>query len=163
MKSMKLIMENFRKTMKEAQFGEPGFTPGPNPYFDYEKNQPKSTPEQDAKAAMAKKKQEMIDAAAPRVAQEIVDSFNGQFGSVWDIMKHPTAKVDIRKLRDDSQKALGDEIAKAGGGAFFEITEDDMLAMIDAINMYKDPRHEEPLPSDQQDNPGFAKGEGGNY
>ena len=41
MKSMKLIMENFRKTMKEARFGDPDFTPGPNPYFDYDKNQPK--------------------------------------------------------------------------------------------------------------------------
>ena len=160
MKSMKLIMENFRKTMKEAQFGDPDFTPGPNPYFDYDKGQPKSDPEADA---MAKKKEEMINSAAATVAKEILSSFGGEFGNVYQIMQHPTAKIDARKLRDDSQRALGDEIAKAGGDAFFKITEDDMLAIIDAINMYKDPEHEEPMPSDQQDNPGFAKGEGGNY
>lgn len=155
MKSMKLIMENFRKTMKEAQFGEPGFTPGPNPYFDYDKGQPKSDPEADA---MAKKKKEMINSAAARVAKEILHSFRGEFGSVNQIMQHPTAKIDVRKLRDDSQRALGDEIAAAGGDAYFKIKEDDMLAMIDAINMYKDPEYEEPLPSDQQEDPGAPIG-----
>lgn len=155
MKSMKLIMENFRKTMKEAQFGDPNFVPGPNPHFDYDKNQPKSDPESDA---MAMKKQELIDAAAATVAKEIVSSFGGEFGSVWDIMQHPTAKIDMRDMRERSQRALGDEMAMAGGDAFFKITEKDMLAMMDAINMYKDPEHEESLPSDQEEDPGTPIG-----
>ena len=41
MKNMKLIMENFRKNMQEARFGDPDFVPGRNPDFDYEKNKPK--------------------------------------------------------------------------------------------------------------------------
>lgn len=158
MKSMKLIMENFRKTMKEAQFGEPGFTPAPNPYFDYDKGQPKSSPEQDAKAAMEKKMQGMIDTAAARVAEEFLNSFDGEFRNMNDIMQHPTAKIDVKDLYKRSEIALGDEIAKAGGGAFFEITEDVMLAMIDAVNLYKDPKHEEPLPSDQEEDPGSPIG-----
>ena len=148
---MKLIMENFRKTMKEAQFGDPDFTPGPNPYFDYDKGRPKSDPKADA---MAKKKEEMINSAAARVAKEILDSFDGEFGNVYQIMQHPTAEIDVKEMHKRSEIALGDEIAKAGGDAFFKITEKDMLAMIDAINLYKDPEHEEPLPSDQEDDPG---------
>ena len=152
---MKLIMENFRKTMKEAQFGEPGFTPGPNPYFDYDKGRPKSDPEADA---MAKKKEEIINTAAARVAEEFLNSFDGEFSTMNQIMQHPTAKIDAKDLYKRSEIALGDEIAKAGGDAFFEITEDVMLAMIDAVNLYKDPKHEEPLPSDQEEDPGSPIG-----
>ena len=155
MKSMKLIMENFRKTMKEAQFGDPDFTPGPNPYFDYDKGRPKSDPPADD---MAMKKQELIDAAAATVAKEIVSSFGGEFGSVWDIMQHPTAELDMRQVREHCKRALGDEMARVGAEPFFDITEDDMIAMVDALNVWKDPEHEEPLASDQEEDPGAPIG-----
>ena len=155
MKSMKLIMENFRKTMKEAQFGDPDFTPGPNPYFDYDKGQPKSDPEADA---MAKKKEEIIQRAAVVVAKEIVHDAGGELGSPFEIMKDPRFSLDLAKLRDMCERRLGDEIAKSGGGTHFDITEDDMLAMIDAVNLYKDPGHEEPLASDQEEDPGLPIG-----
>jgi len=148
MKSMKLIMENFRKTMNEAWPGTPEqqapWGKDPKPYVDTREPGEEVDP----------KKQELIQRASDVVAKEIVNSFGGEFGSVWDIMNHPTAKIDMRDIRERCQRALGDEMATAGADAFFDITEKDMLAMIDAINLYEDPEHEEPLPSDQEEDPG---------
>jgi len=152
MKSMKLIMENFRKTMNEAWPGAPeqqsSWGNDPKPYVDTREPSEEVDP----------KKQELIQRAAARVAEEILDSFKGEFGTMNDIIQHPTAEIDVKEMHKRSEIALGDEIAKAGGDAFFKITEKDMLAMIDAINLYKDPKHEEPLPSDQEDDPGSPIG-----
>ena len=148
---MKLIMENFRKTMNEAWPGTPeqqsSWGKDPKPYVDMREPQ-QTEPEMDPR------RQELVKRAADVVAKEIVSSFGGEFGSVWDIMNHPTAKIDMRDVRERCQRALGDEMATAGADAFFDITEKDMLAMIDAINVWKDPEHEEPLPSDREEDPG---------
>jgi len=148
MKSMKLIMENFRKTMNEAWPGTPeqqsSWGNDPKPYVDTREPGEEVDP----------RRLEIVKRAAAIVAKELVDSFKGEFGDVWQIMKHPTAKIDVRELREKCQRVLGDEFAKEGGGAFFEITEKDLLVMIDEINLYKDPGHEEPLPSDQEEDPG---------
>ena len=145
---MKLIMENFRKTMSEAWPGTPEqqapWGKDPKPYVDTREPAEEVDP----------RRQELIQRASDVVAKEIVSDFGGEFGSVWDIMNHPTAKIDMRDVRERCQRALGDEMATAGADAFFDITEKDMLAMIDEIDVYKDPGHEEPLPSDREEDPG---------
>ena len=75
MKSMKLIMENFRKTMNEAWPGTPeqqsSWGNDPKPYVD------KRGPSGEADS----KRQELIDSAATKVAKEIVSTLGGRNSS----------------------------------------------------------------------------------
>ena len=41
--------------------------------------------------------------------------------------------------------------------------EDEVESMMKALELFNPIEKDDPMPSDQQDNPGFAKGEGGNY
>jgi len=139
MKNMKLIMENFRKTMKEAWPGteEPKASWSGKP----QKNWSKEIGVHNAANAARKEAMRLAVADIERqyderelhnmVYDELEDLFVNSFSD-----NHP--KQDIPD-------------------------EDEVESMMKALELFNPIEKDDPMPSDQQDNPGFAKGEGGNY
>ena len=147
MKSMKLIMENFRKTMKEAQFGDPDFTPGPNPYFDYDKNKPKFSAKQDIAGEEGDKSPE--EAAKTAAVEDIMRQYTEL--ELHNMMYDELEDLFVNRFSDNHpEEALpeAEDIA-------------DKMLTVGVLN--PEEQYDDELPSDQEEPPGYMPGEGGNY
>jgi len=156
MKNMKLIMENFRKTMKEAW---PGTEEPKAPWT--------GKPNHDWSAEIERKK--MFDAketikrnVAATVRDEILADFENKHTKISDIVDDPSTVLDTRKLKLYIKRYLGDEVAKIGGGPISKFEEDDYNEVIDLMNSFGEDDDED-LEADVHDNPGYAVGQGANW
>jgi len=139
MKNMKLIMENFRKTMNEAWPGSPE-TKAPwtgKPQKDWSSEIEANRDSRDAsKRAMNSAVKDIMRQYDERelhnmMYDELEDLFVNRFSD-----NHPT-------------EALPDE--------------DQVADMMKACGIFKPEEKDDPMASDMEDPPGYMPGEGGNY
>jgi len=151
---MKLIMENFKKNMQKESW-----------YWGGSKEDAEAGVEKQI-AKVGKQKEitkNALAAAVEAVRQEVLDMYDNEFENLQDIVDDENTDLDIGELKVMLNRAFGDAHAQMGGSQGIEATEEDMLQMFDILNVFKDDDEDELMPSDQQDNPGYAPGEGGNY
>jgi hypothetical protein len=153
---MKLIMENFRKTMKE---GWPGAKQVDAPWT--------GKPNHDWSAEIEKKKmfdakEIMKDNVAATVRDEILADFDNKHTKISDIVDDPSTELDTGKLKRKIRRYLGDEIAANGGPAIATFVEDDYNDIVDKMDTFGEDEEPEEM-SDMEDPPGPMPGEGGNY
>ena len=153
---MKLIMENFRKNMKE---GWPGSEEVSAPWT--------GKPNHDWSAEIEKKK--MFDAketiknnVAATVRDEILSDFDNKYAKISDIVDDPSTELDTGKLKRKIRRYLGDEIAANGGPAAARFIESDYNDIVDMMDTFGEDEEPEEM-SDMEDPPGPMPGEGGNY
>jgi hypothetical protein len=156
MNKMKIIMENFRKTMKEAW---PGTEEPKAPWT--------GKPNHDWSAEIERKK--MFDAketikrnVAAAVRDEILADFENKYANVSDIVDNPGETLDTGELKRKIRRYLGDEVAASGGPAAASFSEDDYNHIVDLINTFGED-NEEDLESDVRDNPGYSVGQGASW
>ena len=143
MKNMKLIMENFRKNMQEARFGDPDFVPGRNPNFDYEKNKPKP-----AKISKPEAPKSLEDVAFDKAVADIMRQYDER--ELHNMMYDELEDLFVNRFADNHpEEALP--------------TSEEVAAMFLAIGLTNPEEEDDSLPSDVEEPPGFMPGEGGNY
>jgi len=143
MKNMKLIMENFRKNMQEARFGDPDFVPGPNPFFDYEKNKPKAPMD-----AQPEAEKSLEDVAFEKAIANIMRQYNER--ELHNMMYDELEDLFVNRFADNHpEEALP--------------TSEEVAAMFLAVGLTNPEEEDDSLPSDKEEPPGFMPGEGGNY
>jgi hypothetical protein len=154
MKNMKLIMENFKKNMQKESW-----------YWGGSKEDAEAGVEKQ-RAKIGKQKEitaQAIKLAADTVRQEILNDYDNEFEKVQDIIDDEGTELDTGKLKVMLNRAFGDAHAQIGGSKGINASEKDMLEMFNILDVLKGSDEEELMPSDQQDNPGVAVGQGGNY
>tara|TARA_X000000950_G_scaffold284495_1_gene387755 strand:- start:664 stop:1128 length:465 start_codon:yes stop_codon:yes gene_type:complete len=154
MKKMKLIMENFNKTVKNEAWNWGGS----------KEESEKFVQQQLQKSRKAKEttEQAIVNAVA-NVREELLDMYDNEYESVQDIVDDESTDLDIGELKVRLNRAFGDEYANITGFQAVEAAEEDMLKMFDALDVLDDDEEDELMPSDMEDPPGFMPGEGGNY
>ena len=154
MKNMKLIMENFKKNMKNEAWNWGGNKEDSEAFIQ----------KQLAKHRQSKKiTGQALKVAAEAVRQEILDMYDNQYSNLQDIVDDEATDLDIGELKVMLNRAFGDAHAKMGGSKGIEAAEDDMLTMFDILDVLEDDEEDGLMPSDQEDPPGYMPGEGGNY
>ena len=158
MKEMKLIIENFRKNMKE---GWPGATQPGVPWSG------KLQKDWSGQIQQARKSKENAararQIAVDNVKQEILTPYGGEFEHVQDVIDDESVELDIGELKVRLNRAFGDAYAKLSGGPAVEASEEDYLSMIAAMDVFEDDEDDVLATTDQISPPGFMPGEGGDY
>ena len=143
MKSMKLIMENFRKTMNEAWPGTPEpqapWGKDPKPYVDM--RGPQQT--------------------EPEIETSVEDK--AKAAAVKDIMRQYTELELHNMMYDEMEDLFVNRFSDNHPEEALPRAEDvaDMMLTVGVLN--PEEKYDEELPSDQEEPPGFMPGEGGNY
>jgi len=154
MKNMKLIMENFNKTVKNEAWNWGGS----------QEDAEEFAKQQMAKSGKSREATEQaIKAAAEAVREEILSSYRGQYENVQDIIDNESEPLDLGELKTLLNRAFGDAHAQIAGTPGIEAHEQDMLKMFDVLDVLEDDEEDALMPSDQEDPPGYMPGQGGNY
>ena len=153
MKNMKLIMENFKKSMDESW----SWGGSKQDSEDFVQKQLAKQKEQKKITAQA------VEMSAETVRQEILDLYDNQYENVQDIVDDEATELDIGKLKVMLNRTFGDAHAQLGGNQGIEAAEEDMLKMFDILGVLEDDEEDGLMPSDYDDPPGYMPGEGGNY
>ena len=160
---MKLIMENFRKNMKEGWPGEPKVeVPWGN--MDKEASAEKVGAWMQ-QAGESREKAEVLRRAAASAVDEILHDFQGKYSNVNAIVRDELEPFDTNELKAYCERHLADEVAATKNMNMKDFSESDILAMIDEIDAFRDPDEPEEREekSDLEDRVGYMPGEGGNY
>jgi hypothetical protein len=159
MKNMKLIMENFRKSMKEGWPGEPKVeVPWAN--ADKEANAEKMGAWMQ-RSKESREKTEVLERAAASAVKEILHDFQGKYSDVNAIVRDKLEPFDTNELKAYCERHLADEVARTKNMNMENFSESDILAMIDEIDAFRDPDEPEEREekSDMEDNPGVSVGQ----
>ena len=159
MKNMKLIMENFRKTMKEGWPGEPQARA---PWMDAD--QDANAEKMNAwmqRSKESREKTEVLKRAAANAEDEILHHFQGKYSNVNAIVRDELEPFDTNELKGYCERHLADEVAATKNMNMKDFSESDILAMIDDIDAFRDPDEpaEREEKSDMEDNPGVSVGQ----
>tara|TARA_Y100001937_G_C7134548_1_gene339264 strand:- start:5992 stop:6456 length:465 start_codon:yes stop_codon:yes gene_type:complete len=154
MKNMKLIMENFKKTVQNEAWNWGGSKEDSEAFVQ----------NQLAKHRKAKKDTSTsMMTAIEAVRREVLDMYDNEYSNIQDIVDDENTDLDIGELKIMCNRAFGDAYAKLTGKQGVEASEEDMLMMFDALDVLEDDEQDGILPSDKDDPPGYMPGEGGNY
>ena len=154
MKKMKLIMENFKKTVQNDSWNWQGSKEESEKFIQQQL--------QKSRKAKETTEQAIVNAVA-NVREELLDMYDNEYESVQDIVDDESTDLDIGELKVRLNRAFGDEYANITGFQAVEAAEEDMLKMFDALDVLDDDEEDELMTSDMEDPPGFMPGEGGNY
>jgi hypothetical protein len=154
MSKMKLIMENFRKNMKNEAWSWGGSKEDAESFV-------RDKMKKGSKAREAT--EQAIITAVNVVRDEILDVYDQQFATVQDIVDSESTELDIGELKILLNRAFGDAHAQFAGTPGTEAAEEDMLRMIDSLDVFEDDETDALMPSDQEEPPGYMPGDGGNY
>ena len=163
MKEMKLIMEIFRKNMKEGWPGEPKVE-APWANADKKANAEKMDSWMQ-QSRDSREKDGILTRAAAQATEDILRDFGGKYSNPAEIVNNPNEEFDTLSLKGYCERALADEIASAQNKNFTNFSESDILAMIDKINAFRDPDEPEEREekSDMEDPPGYMPGDGADW
>ena len=151
---MKLIMENFKKTVQNEAWSWGGNKEDSEKFVQKQLGKLRKSKQITAQA---------LKIAAETVKQEILDLYDNQYENVRQIVDDENTELDIGKLKVMLNRAFGDAHAQIGGSQGIEAAEEDMLKMFDILGVFEDDEEDGLMPSDQEDPPGYMPGEGGNY
>ena len=154
MKKMKLIMENFKKTVQNEAWNWGGSKEDSEKFIQKQLSKHRKSKQITAQA---------LEMAAETVRQEILDLYDNQYENLQDIVDDEATELDIGKLKVMLNRTFGDAHAQLGGTQGVEAAEQDMLKMFDILDVLKDDEQDDLMPSDYDDPPGYMPGEGGNY
>ena len=151
---MKLIMENFKKTVQNEAWNWGGSKEDSEKFIQKQLSKHRKSKQITAQA---------LEMAAETVRQEILDLYDNQYENLQDIVDDEATELDIGKLKVMLNRTFGDAHAQLGGTQGVEAAEQDMLKMFDILDVLKDDEQDGLMPSDYDDPPGYMPGEGGNY
>lgn len=151
---MKLIMENFKKTVQNEAWSWGGNKEDSEKFVQKQLGKLRKSKQITAQA---------LKIAAETVKQEILDLYDNQYENVRQIVDDENTELDIGKLKVMLNRAFGDAHTQIGGSQGIEAAEEDMLKMFDILGVFEDDEEDGLMPSDQEDPPGYMPGEGGNY
>ena len=163
MNDMKLIMENFRKSLKEGWPGAPKVR-APWADADQEANAEKMNAWMQ-RSKESTEKTEVLNRAAANAKDEILRKFKGRYSTVNAIIRNKLEKFDTGELKAYCERHLADEVAATQDMNIENFSESDILAMIDKIDAFRDPDEPEEREekSDMEDNPGVEVGQDANW
>ena len=151
---MKLIMENFKKTVQNEAWSWGGNKEDSEKFVQKQLGKLRKSKQITAQA---------LEMAAETVRQEILDLYDSQYENIQQIVDDENTELDIGKLKVMLNRTFGDAHAQIGGSQGIEAAEEDMLKMFDILGVLEDDEEDGLMPSDQEDPPGYMPGEGGNY
>ena len=154
MKSMKLIMENFRKNMQNEDWNWGGSKEDADEFVRGQMKKSSKSRETTERALMT---------AVNAVREEILDIYDHRYANIQDIVDDESTDLSIGELKILLNRAFGDAHAAAAGTPGIEASEEDMLKMMDALDVFEDDKTDALMPSDQEEPPGYMPGQGGNY
>ena len=154
MKKMKLIMENFNKTVKNEGWNWGGSQEDAEEFVKQQMTKNNKSREATEQA---------IKMAAEAVREEILSSYHGEYENVQDIIDNEAEPLDLGELKTLLNRAFGDAHAQIAGTPGIEAGEQDMLKMFDVLDVLEDDEQDALMPSDMDDPPGYMPGQGGNY
>tara|TARA_R100001510_G_C7643584_1_gene201088 strand:+ start:13 stop:477 length:465 start_codon:yes stop_codon:yes gene_type:complete len=154
MKNMKLIMENFKKNMKNEAWNWGGSKEESEAFVQNQLEKHRQSRNDTSTALMT---------AVEAVKKEVLNMFDNQYSNIQDIVDDEAAELSIGKLKIMCNRAFGDAYAQITGKPGLEASEEDMLMMFDALDVLEDDEQDGVMPSDMDDPPGYMPGEGGSY
>ena len=154
MKNMKLIMENFKKNMKNEAWNWGGSKEESEAFVQKQLEKHRQSRKDTSAALMT---------AVEAVRKEVLNMFDNQYSNIQDIVDDEATELSIGKLKIMCNRAFGDAYAQITGKPGLEASEEDMLMMFDALDVLEDDEQDGVMPSDMDDPPGYMPGEGGNY
>ena len=154
MKKMKLIMENFNKTIKNEAWNWGGSKEDSEKFVKQQMMKSRKSREATEQA---------IIAAAEAVREEVLASYGEEYENIQDIIDNEAEPLDLGELKVMLNRAFGDAHAKIAGTSGIEAGEQDMLKMFDILDVLEDDENDGLEASDMDDPPGYMPGEGGNY
>ena len=154
MKKMKLIMENFNKTVKNEAWNWGGTKQDAEKFVNQQMVKNRKSREATEQALIA---------AADAVREEVLASYQEEYENIQDIIDNEAEPLDLGELKAMLNRAFGDAHAKIAGTPGIEASEQDMLKMFDILDVLKDDEQDGLEASDTDDPPGYMPGQGGNY
>lgn len=151
---MKLIMENFKKNMKNEAWNWGGSKEESEAFVQKQLEKHRQSRKDTSAALMT---------AVEAVRKEVLNMFDNQYSNIQDIVDDEATELSIGKLKIMCNRAFGDAYAQITGKPGLEASEEDMLMMFDALDVLEDDEQDGVMPSDMDDPPGYMPGEGGNY
>ncbi len=151
---MKLIMENFKKNMKNEAWNWGGSKEESEAFVQNQLEKHRQSRNDTSTALMT---------AVEAVKKEVLNMFDNQYSNIQDIVDDEAAELSIGKLKIMCNRAFGDAYAQITGKPGLEASEEDMLMMFDALDVLEDDEQDGVMPSDMDDPPGYMPGEGGSY
>ena len=154
MKNMKLIMENFKKNMKNEAWNWGGSKEESEAFVQKQLEKHRQSKKDTSTALMT---------AVEAVKKEVLNMFDNQYSNIQDIVDDEATELSIGRLKIMCNRAFGDAYAQITGKPGLEASEEDMLMMFDALDVLEDDEQDGVMPSDMDDPPGYMPGEGGSY
>ena len=154
MKNMKLIMENFKKNMKNEAWNWGGSKEESEAFVQKQLEKHRQSKKDTSVALMT---------AVEAVRKEVLNMFDNQYSNIQDIVDDEATELSIGRLKIMCNRAFGDAYAQITGKPGLEASEEDMLKMFDALDVLEDDEQDGVMSSDMDDPPGYMPGEGGSY